>query len=45
MGYMRNEKELAGAVRGAMKKRKITKDQLAGMLDMNPIMIEKFFCG
>jgi ribosome-binding protein aMBF1 (putative translation factor) len=42
---MRNEKELAAAVRSAMKKRKITKDQLASMLDMNPIMIEKFLCG
>jgi ribosome-binding protein aMBF1 (putative translation factor) len=39
---MRNEKELATAIRSAMKKRKITKDQLAGVLDMNVVMITKF---
>lgn len=42
---MRNEKELATAIRSAMEKRKITKDQLAGMLDMNVVMINKLLCG
>jgi ribosome-binding protein aMBF1 (putative translation factor) len=42
---MRNENELAAAVRSAMKKRKITKDQLASMLDMHSTMVDKFLCG
>ena len=42
---MRNEKELSGAIRSALKKRKLTKDQLAGMLAISPTMADKLLCG
>ena len=42
---MRNEKELAAAVRAAMKKRGVKKEQLAQMLGMHPIMIDKLLGG
>jgi ribosome-binding protein aMBF1 (putative translation factor) len=42
---LRNEKELAATVRAAMKKRGLKKEQLAQMLRMHPMMIDKLLCG
>jgi ribosome-binding protein aMBF1 (putative translation factor) len=42
---MRNEKELATAIRSAVRKRNLTKDQLARMLDVSSIMVDKLLCG
>ena len=42
---MRSEKELAAAVRAAMKKQKLEKHQLAEKLKISPIMLDKLLCG
>ncbi|HXZ78308.1 MAG TPA: hypothetical protein VEG30_00135 [Terriglobales bacterium] len=42
---MRTEKELAAAIRAAMKRKKLEKNQLAQALKINPIMLDKIVCG
>jgi len=42
---MQYETELAAAVRAAMKKKKLNKNQLAEQLKLSPIMLEKLLCG
>ena len=42
---MRSEKELSAAVRAAMKKQNLKKEQLAEKLKISTIMIDKLLCG
>jgi ribosome-binding protein aMBF1 (putative translation factor) len=42
---LRTEKELAGTIRAAMKRKKLTKDHVAQTLKVNPIMLDKILCG
>ena len=42
---MRSEKELAAAIRSAMRRHKLTKDQLASKLEISSIMADKLLCG
>jgi len=42
---MHHEKELAAAVRAAMKKHNLNNEQLAARLNLSPTMIDRLLCG
>jgi len=42
---VRTEKELAAAIRAAMKRKQLDKNQLAQTLKVTPIMLDKIICG